>query len=97
MFDLFSFNEEVERSLGLLFQAAYEGNLSLIDLEDQGDALINKAYEVIDLEKFSDIGENSLLHEAERFLDNLHEDFTRDFYRENPQELKRWANRLLRM
>ncbi len=75
-----------------LIHLAYSGNLSLTELRDRGLRIMGRVMQE-DPEGY-DGGRYSNLEEVHRFLDNLHDSFTRKYFLENKRELLNIERRL---
>lgn len=90
-------SERIEGAVGALFLAAFLGTLRLLDLRRQAMGLIGEGVMCIDEDGWVSDDGYLLLKDIYRYLDNLHDDFTRDEVREDIRELRSIANVLLKI
>lgn len=89
-------SERIEGAVGALFQSAYLGTLELTDLSSQGIDLITEGVVFVDEEGWVSSNGYLVLKVVNRFLDDLHDAFTRDVYR-GSRDLKSIAKALLQI
>jgi len=86
---------KLKNELASAIQKAVRGDITMDDLYSIGQDLDDKMGE-IDPERWYNEGHYNGLKDTMEVISLLHDDFTREFYRENPGELTAYANALLR-